>query len=188
MKRTLLECLAVVLIGCAVGLAANALSPKGISIGRNYFPGTTGVVATNVPPVTGAAVTNRGSQTQPGVTNVIAIADPVASRLAAQGLELVDRAFVEKSFSDSRFQQGLIVFIDARNDDLFKKGHIPGAHQFDYYRPEPYLPKVLPAVTVAELVIVYCNGGNCEDSELAAVFLRNAGVPASKLRVYHGGF
>ncbi len=41
---------------------------------------------------------------------------------------------------------------------------------------------------IAERVVVYCNGGNCEDSELAASLLRDAGIPAEKLQVYLGGF
>ena len=33
-----------------------------------------------------------------------------------------------------------------------------------------------------------CNGGTCEDSEFAALSLRDAGVPSNKLFVYIGGF
>ncbi|HWH72296.1 MAG TPA: rhodanese-like domain-containing protein, partial [Candidatus Sulfotelmatobacter sp.] len=36
-------------------------------------------------------------------------------------------------------------------------------------------------------IVVYCNGGNCEDSELAATMLRDAGIPKDKLLVYGGG-
>ena len=40
----------------------------------------------------------------------------------------------------------------------------------------------------AEQVVVYCTGGECEDSDTAAILLRDAGVPTAKLFVYGGGF
>lgn len=35
---------------------------------------------------------------------------------------------------------------------------------------------------------MYCDGGDCEDSEFAAVTLREIGVPNAKLSIYTGGF
>jgi rhodanese-related sulfurtransferase len=35
--------------------------------------------------------------------------------------------------------------------------------------------------------VVYCNGGECEDSEFAAIMLRDAGVPREMLFVFAGG-
>jgi rhodanese-related sulfurtransferase len=34
---------------------------------------------------------------------------------------------------------------------------------------------------------VYCTGGDCEDSEFTAIFLRDVGIPKEKLFVYGGG-
>ena len=45
----------------------------------------------------------------------------------------------------------------------------------------------MPVCQAAEKVVVYCTGGNCEDSEFAAIFLRDAGVPREKLLVYGQG-
>jgi rhodanese-related sulfurtransferase len=90
-------------------------------------------------------------------------------------------------FLDPRREQGLIVFIDARDDEHFQEGHIPGAYQLDYYHAENYLGTVLPVCQLAQQIIVYCNGGECEASEHTAEFLRDAQVPADKLYVYAGG-
>ena len=49
------------------------------------------------------------------------------------------------------------------------------------------MPTVLPMCLSAQKVVVYCNGGACEDSELAAVMLRDAGIPAGNILVYSGG-
>lgn len=80
------------------------------------------------------------------------------------------------------------MFLDARDEAHYQAGHIPGAHLFDHYRAPNYLPTVLPVCLVAETILVYCNGGDCEDSEFAAVTLREVGVPGDKLGVLVGGF
>jgi rhodanese-related sulfurtransferase len=79
------------------------------------------------------------------------------------------------------------MLIDARDGAHYEKGHIPGAWQFDHYHAEQYLPTILPGCMNAQKVVVYCNGGACEDSEFAAILLREAGVPRERLFVYAGG-
>lgn len=91
-------------------------------------------------------------------------------------------------FEDPHYRQSASIFIDARDDKHYQEGHIPGAFQLNYYRPDAHLPLVIPMAQVAEKVVLYCNGGNCEDSELAALLLRDAGIPGQKLFVFAGGF
>ena len=108
-------------------------------------------------------------------------------RLREKGLVPIDRTEAERLYRDPRYNQELIVFIDARNDERFQEGHVPGAYQFDRYYPERYLPAALPACLGAEIVVVYCGGGQCEDSEFAALALLEAGIPRERLRVFTGG-
>jgi rhodanese-related sulfurtransferase len=179
----LLEALLVALAGIAFAFAANQLSPRGLNPAVNYFPG--GGKASNVSPP--AVVSSRIA----GDTN--APASPpspsalLAERLEKNGLHLLERAEVEKLFHDPRLPQSLILFIDARDEDHYQAGHIPGAWEFYPYHPEKYLADVLAPCQFAEQIIVYCTGADCEDSESAALFLRNAGVSAAKLFVYGGG-
>ena len=49
------------------------------------------------------------------------------------------------------------------------------------------MPTVLPLCLNAQKIVVYCTGGACEDSEFAALMLRDSGVPAENLYVYIGG-
>ena len=108
--------------------------------------------------------------------------------LAEKGLQGLESDKAEQLFQDPRYQSDQIIFIDARDDKHFDEGHIPGAYQLDRFRPEAYLPAVLPACTRAEQVVVYCNGGACEDSLFAAEMLRDNGlVKNEKLFVYTGG-
>jgi rhodanese-related sulfurtransferase len=79
------------------------------------------------------------------------------------------------------------VFIDARDESHYREGHIPGACEFDPYRPDKYFAAILPICRAAEQIVVYCNGGDCDDSETAAILLRNVGIANQKLFIYGGG-
>jgi len=94
---------------------------------------------------------------------------------------------VAEIFGSPAFEQGFLVLIDARDESHYQAGHIPGAWQFDHYHAEQYLPTILPVCLNAQKVVVYCNGGACEDSEFAAIMLRDAGVARDSLYVYAGG-
>lgn len=156
--------------GALLAFAANAVSNRGLSLGRNYFD--TGIHSG------GGVAQGTNATAQPG--------SPL-EMLAANGIRLTDSNQVMASFREPRFEQGLVAFIDARKDDEYQSGHIPGAWQFDHIYPEKYMGAVLPACQVAQEIVVYCNGGNCEFSAFAAVFLVSAGVPKEKLSVYTGG-
>jgi rhodanese-related sulfurtransferase len=181
--RILREALLVGVIGAALAFLANQISPRGLDLATNYFPG--GDKASEVrPPI---VVPSRG----PGGTNAHpsapSPAEVLAARLKKEGLQLVERAEAEKLYHDPRLQQNLIMFIDARDEDDYQAGHIPGAFEFNPYHSDKYLASVLTPCQLAEQIIVYCTGGDCEDSQSAALFLRDAGVTNSKLFIYGGG-
>ena len=109
------------------------------------------------------------------------------ARLKQKGLQSIDGQGALRLFQDPRYEQELVVFVDARGESHYLEGHIPGALQFDRYYPEKYLPAVVAACISAQKVVVYCTGGDCEDSEFAALALKDAGVPAGLLVIYAGG-
>jgi rhodanese-related sulfurtransferase len=150
---------------------ANSVSPCGLKLGRDYFPKS----------ARPAAVVPSNPSTPPATNAVV-------DRLRERGLQPLEHAAVVALFHDLQPAQGMIIFVDARNDAHYEAGHIPGAHQLDYYRPEAYLPTVLTACATAQQILVYCNGGDCEDSELTAVLLTQSGVPGERLYIYPGGF
>ncbi len=179
-RTIVVEAAIVVVVGFGVALAANELSPRGLALSRNYFPGRTNQVP--VAPKPAQAVPN------PAGTNETSEAAQISERLRDKGLQELKLTRVEILFHDPRTQDGRIVFVDARNQDDYQQGHIPGACELDPYHPEKELGTVLPICQAAEEVVVYCTGGDCEDSDTAAILLRDAGVPAQKLFVYGGGF
>ena len=183
MKRVLLEAVLVAALGTAVALVANGLSPRGLKLRRDYFPGSNRPGASALPATDSAKGVEGASPAQPSA------AEMALTRLREKGLQVVDCKQAQELFNDPRFAQGAVIFIDARNDEHYRQGHIPGAWQFDRYHPENYLAAVLPVCQLAQQVVVYCAGGDCEDSEFAALFLRDsAQVPGGKLLVFTGGW
>jgi rhodanese-related sulfurtransferase len=173
-KGPLIEAASVAFVGIVVGLLANQLSPRGLSLTRDYFPAVKGAGPSPVPTTVSPESSSNTTQS-------------VNARLEGRGLHPIAREEVVALFRSPQYEQEAVVFIDARNDEHYQESHIPGAYQFDRYYPERYLPAILPACLNAAKVIVYCTGGNCEDSELAAQTLKETGVPVDRLFVYTGG-
>jgi rhodanese-related sulfurtransferase len=179
MKRLLAEVFLVAIAGAVIALVANAVSPQGLKLSRDYFP-------SGKSPTTPAGVSSNqlSGTTLTNATNE----DIHIRKLREKGLQVLTTSEVSTLFRDPRTQQGQIVFVDARNRKHFEEGHIPGAYEFDHYRPEEYLPTIMPVCQTAEQIIVYCTGGDCEDSQFAAIFLRDSlGLPNEKIFVYVGG-
>jgi len=163
----LLEAIAVALIGAGIAFLANVISPRGLKLSYNYFPLARGSLSAS-------AVTNSSVET-------------LAAKLQAAGLHLADSNLVVQFFHDPHFQQGLVIFIDARSEQAYRDGHIPGAYLFDHFHPDQYLPLIWQPCLNAQQIVVYCNGGDCEDSQFTAINLGEAGIPKDKLFVYGGG-
>jgi rhodanese-related sulfurtransferase len=177
----LLETVAVVFVSAGFAFAANKLSPRGLDLARDYFPNPAGATHSPLPVSPPAAV-------QASSTNEDSEAAQTDRRIKEKGLQPISRAETERLFKDPRYQQGLVVFIDARDADHYAASHIPGTYPLDLYHPEKDLAAALTPCQNAEQVVVYCTGGECEDAESTALLLRDAGIPGPKLLVYGGGF
>ncbi len=166
LRATLRQAMVVALAGVATGLLANAVSPRGLSLSRNYFPDT---------PASPASAT-------------AASAPAAAPARSKRGLPLIDQARTLELFRDPRRTEGLILFVDARAPEPYARGHIPGAYPLDHYRLELTVTDLIGVAHLAQELVVYCNGGDCDDSDLAASDLQQLGVPSSKIFIYAGGF
>jgi rhodanese-related sulfurtransferase len=181
--RVVREAFLVAATGIILSLAANWLSPRGLELTRNYFPGAARPM-TPIPPPKAAPSTNGAGSSR---TNQAPAADLLAARLQASGLQRIERSQVEKILGDPRYEQDLVVLVDGRADREYQAGHIPGARQIDHYRPAAYLAEALPVCQTAGQIVVYCNGGDCEDGIFTALTLSEAGIPKEKLFIYTGG-
>lgn len=159
-RRTIGEAGIFLILSCTVGLGFNEWRARqgqdALSLSRDYFP-----------PVGVSKSPSNGNGKVP-------TAAPVVSAVPAPAVKPLEHPFqtvsVERAFEYFEQADTSIVFIDARDDEAFRC-RIPMAVQFNYYMPERYIQGVLDVAEHAQVVIVYCNGGNCEDSIRAADFL-----------------
>jgi rhodanese-related sulfurtransferase len=158
-----------------LAFVAQGLSPYRFDLTRDYFHSKTITApATNVP-VAATATTNSPLEL-------------LSARLRNEGLQLADSNQVMQFFRDPRREQDGVIFIDARDDEHYQAGHIPGAFHFYQFHPENYLSNVVPVCQTAQQIVFYCNGGDCDESEHTAIFLRDSiPIPKEKVFVYGGG-
>jgi rhodanese-related sulfurtransferase len=168
----------VAVIGAALAFAANGLSPRRLQLTKDYFPGT----KLNSPaPAAGTNTLGAAAKTNSPL-------ELLSVRLREHGLQLADSNQVAQFYHDPRREQDGVIFIDARDDEHYQAGHIPGAYHFDRFHPENYLTNVVAVCLTAQQIVFYCNGGDCDDSEHAALMLRDSlGLPKEKVFVYGGG-
>jgi len=178
-KEALLEGLLVAAVGAALAFAANALSPRGLELRKNYFPAGQPALPLPAP---GTNTTHAAG----APTN--SPAERLAARLRLHDLQLADSNRVAQLFQDPRRTQDSVIFIDARDDTHYAAGHIPGAYHFDRFYPDKYLSNVVQVCLTAQEIVFYCNGGDCDDSEHAAIMLRDSmGLPKERVFIYGGG-
>ena len=78
-----------------------------------------------------------------------------------------------------------IHFVDAREDTLYKAGHIPGAINVAFDHIDKDSEKFL-ALPKDDLIVIYCDGGDCHLSHDLAEFALAQGY--SRLAVFTGGW
>ena len=171
--------------GATLGFSANQLRESGhIRPLKNYFDKTPqhpvpGVAA----PTTASPVSTKGSD------------DSNAGPSAVTDAAHPDHPYQEISFEavaalfDDPVQLDQVVFIDARREDVYAQGHIPGAIRCYPYEAERSMEKVMADLEGADKVIVYCGGGDCEDSIfLCRELIDQFEVPYSRVFLYAGGW
>lgn len=213
MTRVVREFLVLAAVGVSIGLIANALNPNGLSLSRNYFakrilnggsarpdggPGANHRTQTG--PASQAAdnrLTSSGGGSDTGSHNTTKTGldpsehmteDEMVQRLRDLGFQALYHHEVIDIFNSPYRADGLYVIIDARTEQHYRNGHIPGAYHLDHYYLDRTIGKVLEVCKTADKIVVYCNGGACEDSELAVGDLLERGILFDRLYIYAGGF
>ena len=204
-KKTIIEFLLVLVAGAALGFGLNPWrSSDQIILTKDYFPDLTAVVEeARAKAEQSAADKNALADTEKNETPNDASA---STKSQAPPAEPVQEAAVKETkhadhpyqnmtfdeaadiYEDPNTELGVNVFIDARNDGDFVAGHIVGALQCDRYRIEDYIDEVMEAARQAEKVIIYCNGGQCDDSKFLCGELIQRGIPYDNVFLYSGGW
>ena len=104
-----------------------------------------------------------------------------------------EKAYTEITYADTRaLHDAGALFLDARRTSMYEQGHITGSRSFSVWesdvddkvnklyseRPDPN--------DQARPIVVYCSGGDCEDSHMLAQKLW--GIQFNNVYVYRDGF
>lgn len=149
------------------GLLWNWLSPAGIRLDQSY----------SLPAPAAAA---------PGA----AAEDAVTAYAREYGLQLIDLADAREYAKYATDPSQGIIFLDARDAVHYGEGHIAGAICVDpYHMDDSLTPELLERLRQASQIVVYCAGGQCEDSVLLSrnLVYGPAQVPPEVLMIYRGG-
>jgi len=90
------------------------------------------------------------------------------------------------SLEGAKSRYGKVLFVDARPERDYREGHIRGALSFDVNDFERAAPRALPLLPAGAEILVYCSGGDCDDSVMLARRLREMGYKDVKL--FEDGF
>ena len=158
-KKALVEFIIVGAIGVGMGFCYNGLRASDfIELRKNYFD-------------MGESVTDSPDKSH-----------------KKHKFQIIKFEEVSDAFHDGGIEDGTYLVVDARTDMWYQEGHIPGALQADHYKLDEYIEPVLDAAEMAEKIIVYCNGGDCDDSIFMCQDLKNFGVSTDRLFLYEGGW
>jgi rhodanese-related sulfurtransferase len=190
----LFEGLVLIVIGVLAAITANAVRASGsIKFTRNYFDKGSNRAANAAEAATDRSADHAGLPMEPeSASDCVNPGGCVSQQEADAPHEHVYQPVtfeeVVALFNESMTLAGACVFLDARSRDAYEEGHIPGAIQADHYEIDECIDTVLAYVESADQIIVYCNGGDCEDSIFLCCDLTDFAVPCDRIRVYPGGW
>lgn len=180
MKRILKEFVWIGVIGVVISLGLNAVSPRGLRLSEDYFPKLP-------PPPPPPPHTGTAPASQYAATATAPVDDPGTKYVRDQGLQPIPFAEVKALYEDPAYPSGAYLFVDARTRDLYVAGHVPGAYHMDRDRAKESIESFRQVIDQAIKIIVYCEGGHCEDSSFAAIQMQRENVNPMLIFVYPGG-
>lgn len=158
----------IVALGSGAGIADSMRRP--ITLSR-AAPEPVPVVPQTSAPAQGPATPSTAKPGEPGW-------HPTPKSALPAGQITIDEA---KAF----FDQGA-AFVDTRKSDEYQAGHIKDAFRISLSNFKTGDPALLGMIPRDSVVICYCNGGQCDESEAVARMFSNSGY--TKVYVLHDGF
>jgi rhodanese-related sulfurtransferase len=93
---------------------------------------------------------------------------------------------IEATEAKQFFDSGEAVFLDARVEDEYAEGHIKGAKTWPFNQFLEYLEFYETEIQFDTHLVIYCEGGDCDQSESLAEDLRITGF--KNVNIYEGGY
>jgi rhodanese-related sulfurtransferase len=100
---------------------------------------------------------------------------------AGSGDAVVDEVLREGTVSAGQLKQlidaRLVYVIDARSTGEYEEAHVPGSVNIPHDRLPEYMDQLLEQIPMDALVACYCQGPDCDFSDLLATELKIIGYP-----------
>jgi rhodanese-related sulfurtransferase len=104
-----------------------------------------------------------------------------------------DKPYVEIAYPDVKLLHAAnVLFLDARRTSVYEQGHIPGARSYSVWesdiddKVQKLFGERSDVAEQARPIVIYCSGGDCEDSHMLAQKLW--GIQFNNIYVYKDGF
>ncbi|HEY2321894.1 MAG TPA: rhodanese-like domain-containing protein [Thermoanaerobaculia bacterium] len=104
-----------------------------------------------------------------------------------------DKAYTEIAYADvANLHAAGVLFLDARRTSVYEQGHIAGARSYSVWESDiddkvnKLFNERSSEADQAKPIVVYCSGGECEDSHMLAQKLW--GIQFNNVYVYKDGF
>ncbi len=211
MKKLGYEILWIVAASIVLGMAYNLSTtqlpliyePKEVKASNEFdavFNTTDTSVAEQVPPVGTSVQANTvqepvkdtsktlapptGKQTVPETGKEQLVADARGKMNKPKGKQYTEITYEQLK---SRLDNPKLYIIDARTPEMFKKGHIPNSVNIDPHNEngQEYLA-MLTNIPTDKIIVVYCDGGDCELSHIVIEDLVYLGY--KNIFLYYGGW
>jgi rhodanese-related sulfurtransferase len=88
--------------------------------------------------------------------------------------------------AEDLWRAGASAVLDARTEDPYARGHVPGARNVPVAGARTDLPEELRGETPGRTLVIYCEGGDCRSSLILAKRLHDEGF--RDIRVFSGGW
>ncbi len=115
---------------------------------------------------------------------------PTSSTSAEAAYKMVakpgDPSFISLSDAIKMHEDKTGIFLDARTQELFGQGHIPGARNLPFYEIETFQEKALEGASEDTPLIIYCEGIGCELSFFLGRELTASGY--KQIHIFYGGY
>lgn len=192
LMRVILPAAAIVAIGGGIGLADWAMRNDRVSLGRKNLPPPPVEVVPKPPDVaaekpteavTAPPVTPSGNGSPSDVTTQQP--SPEQPRATAMPSTELPAGHITIAQARSLFDQNSI-FVDARRKEVYAEGHVAGSFRADMASFKTGDPAWVSAFPKDLTLVVYCNGGDCDESEHVAQLLEASGFQT--IYVMHDGF
>ncbi len=179
LAKIALEACALGVLGLVLAFCANSVRTSGaIDMSRSYYDPLEERVACE-------SSSDFSVKSEEAYVQASASEAAVHNDFCLQSVSLHEAAELFEDPSDSR---SVCLFVDARDDDDFAEGHIPGAVRADRHQFDRYVEEILVSADLAGTIVIYSKDGEWGEGRPMCCNLEEYGIPHESIFLLDGGW